>query len=67
MKPAESSGEGQPVRATASRPRAWRSRPHEGHPERGLVELLLDDLGWPWNEALSLELDAALAAEEAVE
>jgi hypothetical protein len=28
------------------------------------VEHLLDALGWPWDEGLSLELDAAVIAEE---
>jgi len=55
------------VSATTSRAQGRRTRPHEGHPERGLVELILDDLGWPWNEMLSLKVDAALAAEEAAE
>lgn len=31
---------------------------------RTAVERLLDQLGWPWDAALSLELDRAVAREE---
>jgi hypothetical protein len=31
---------------------------------RAQVEMMLDEIGWPWDRGLSLLLDEAVAAEE---